>query len=409
MPTVGPRPSRLPALQASPNITMLLLFESAAGFCLFKVLNEGKLKEAETQVRAGGLACKCMHGACRQAIATLGRFPAAAGPPTARGGRMHPRPFFRRMFGATLRPQRLRRRCGGVRRDSRRPWAAFRGGGGSGSGGRVLPPRACLSLSRSCCCSRRPQVVKLKAFSKFENTAEALQAAASLVDSKISKGTPPPPAARRLPRMHARPPAAGHAAEERQLRREWRRRGRGRRRAAASPHACTAAPRRRLRHPRRCTCWVPPRFLAFPPTRPAPRAPPAAGLKKFLKKHAEGDTLAVLDAKLGSVIKEKLGINCLYRCARRRVGKHPAGPAAAPTASASALGARQEQAWRAALCACALRGSLSVMAGVPCSGGRRRAAAEGPPPAPAPTPAGTALMPSPCPACCQPSPGAARA
>lgn len=32
------------------------------------------------------------------------------------------------------------------------------------------------------------QVVKLKAFSKFENTAEALQAAASLVDSKLSKG-----------------------------------------------------------------------------------------------------------------------------------------------------------------------------------------------------------------------------
>jgi nucleolar protein 58 len=31
-------------------------------------------------------------------------------------------------------------------------------------------------------------VVKLKAFSKFENTTEALQAAASLVDSKLSKG-----------------------------------------------------------------------------------------------------------------------------------------------------------------------------------------------------------------------------
>ena len=49
------------------------------------------------------------------------------------------------------------------------------------------------------------------------------------------------------------------------------------------------------------------------PVLPAPcplRA--CAGLKKFLKKHAEGDTLAVLDAKLGSVIKEKLGINCLY-------------------------------------------------------------------------------------------------
>ncbi|KAL4427848.1 hypothetical protein ABPG75_001937 [Micractinium tetrahymenae] len=108
---------------------MLLLFESSAGFCLFKVLDEGKLKQAETQD----------------------------------------------------------------------VWSDFE-----------TPEKA-------------SKVVKLKAFSKFENTAEALQAAASLVDSKLSKG-----------------------------------------------------------------------------------------LKKFLKKHAEGDTLAVLDAKLGNVIKEKLGINCLY-------------------------------------------------------------------------------------------------
>ncbi|PSC68085.1 putative nucleolar 5-2 [Micractinium conductrix] len=108
---------------------MLLLFESAAGFCLFKVLNEGKLKEAETQD----------------------------------------------------------------------VWTDFE-----------TPEKA-------------SKIVKLKAFSKFENTTEALSAAASLVDSKLSKG-----------------------------------------------------------------------------------------LKKFLKKHAEGDTLAVLDAKLGNVIKEKLGINCLY-------------------------------------------------------------------------------------------------
>jgi nucleolar protein 58 len=35
-------------------------------------------------------------------------------------------------------------------------------------------------------------------------------------------------------------------------------------------------------------------------------------LKKFLKKHAEGETLAVMDAKLGNVIKEKLGIPCIY-------------------------------------------------------------------------------------------------
>lgn len=67
------------------------------------------------------------------------------------------------------------------------------------------------------------KIVKLKAFSKFDNTTEALAAAAALVDSKLSKG-----------------------------------------------------------------------------------------LKKFLKKNAEGDTLAVLDSKLGSIIKEKLDIPCIY-------------------------------------------------------------------------------------------------
>lgn len=37
-------------------------------------------------------------------------------------------------------------------------------------------------------CCYYVQVVKLKAFSKFENTTEALAAATSLVDSKLSKG-----------------------------------------------------------------------------------------------------------------------------------------------------------------------------------------------------------------------------
>jgi len=67
------------------------------------------------------------------------------------------------------------------------------------------------------------KVVKLKAFSKFENNTEALAAAAAMVDSKLSKG-----------------------------------------------------------------------------------------LKKFLKKNAGEDTLAVLDAKLGNIIKEKLGISCIF-------------------------------------------------------------------------------------------------
>ena len=68
-----------------------------------------------------------------------------------------------------------------------------------------------------------PQIVKLKAFSQFENTTEALAAATAIVDSKLSKN-----------------------------------------------------------------------------------------LKKFLKKHAEGDSLAVIDAKLGSLVKEKLGIPCIH-------------------------------------------------------------------------------------------------
>ena len=37
------------------------------------------------------------------------------------------------------------------------------------------------------------QMVKLKAFGKFENTTDALAAAASLVDSKLSKGECPLP------------------------------------------------------------------------------------------------------------------------------------------------------------------------------------------------------------------------
>ncbi|KAJ8443790.1 hypothetical protein Cgig2_017271 [Carnegiea gigantea] len=67
------------------------------------------------------------------------------------------------------------------------------------------------------------QVVKLKAFDKFENTAEALSAATLLIDSKPSKG-----------------------------------------------------------------------------------------LRKFLKAHCQGETLAVADSKLGNAIKEKLQIDCVH-------------------------------------------------------------------------------------------------
>lgn len=67
------------------------------------------------------------------------------------------------------------------------------------------------------------QVVKLKAFSKFENTSEALEAATLLIDSKPSKG-----------------------------------------------------------------------------------------LRKFLRAHCSGETLAVADSKLGNIIKEKLQVECVH-------------------------------------------------------------------------------------------------
>eukprot|EP00884_Botryococcus_braunii_P011038 jgi/Botrbrau1/19936/Bobra.0059s0053.1 len=38
----------------------------------------------------------------------------------------------------------------------------------------------------------------------------------------------------------------------------------------------------------------------------------SSSLKKFLKKNVKNDNLAVLDAKLGSLIKDKLGITCTY-------------------------------------------------------------------------------------------------
>jgi hypothetical protein len=51
---------------------------------------------------------------------------------------------------------------------------------------------------------------------------------------------------------------------------------------------------------------------------PTPR--PYAALKKFLKKHAVDEELAVIDKKLGGIVQEKLGIPCLYRWASALLG-----------------------------------------------------------------------------------------
>ncbi|GJN10760.1 hypothetical protein PR202_ga28882 [Eleusine coracana subsp. coracana] len=42
---------------------------------------------------------------------------------------------------------------------------------------------------------------------------------------------------------------------------------------------------------------------------------PSKGLRKFLQKHCDGETLAVADSKLGNAIKEKLKIDCVHNSA----------------------------------------------------------------------------------------------
>ncbi|XBI71554.1 hypothetical protein VPH35_065749 [Triticum aestivum] len=42
---------------------------------------------------------------------------------------------------------------------------------------------------------------------------------------------------------------------------------------------------------------------------------PTKGLRKFLQKHCDGETLAIADSKLGNAIKEKLKIDCVHNSA----------------------------------------------------------------------------------------------
>jgi hypothetical protein len=133
---------------------MLLLFETAAGYALFKVLKEDKLKEVDVSDAAGPMAV---------------RRPLSASP----------------FIWALVTPQRSLGMCRICLMSSRR-WIGRR---------RCVPAAAMLRTaapspagSGSPAPPKRSQIVKLKAFSKFENTTEALAAATALVDSKLSKG-----------------------------------------------------------------------------------------------------------------------------------------------------------------------------------------------------------------------------
>ena len=118
------------------------------------------------------------------------------------------------------------------------------------------------------------QVVKLKAFSKFDSTVDALTSTAALVDSKLPKG------GRLSKSMRAFDFFTGHVP-----------------------------------HPWGAKCDVD--FSVFHSLLDTWSFTLSfrADLKKFLKKNADGNTLGVADSKLGNVIKEKLGIPCIFRCA----------------------------------------------------------------------------------------------
>jgi nucleolar protein 58 len=174
---------------------MLVLTETPGGFALFTV-SDKKLKQADTEVRlAPGSAAPPLQAPRR--------------PPRLNGAC---RPPARRMSGTTSRRSRRRRRCAAD--PGSRDWARL----GAVQRRAATAPRPPLTRLLSTL-----QIAKLKAFSKFENMADGLAAAASLVDSKVPKA-----------------------------------------------------------------------------------------LKKFLKTHAAGETLAVVDAKLGAAIKEKLAIPCVF-------------------------------------------------------------------------------------------------
>jgi len=183
---------------------MLVLFETSAGYALFSVKNDGKLQDVNNlykEFESPEKAKKLYAPNCAEHA------------PAACGGR----------------------RLIGMRADA----TGCRLGGGV----------------------RR---LKLKAFGKFENTAEALGAATAIADGKLSKGP-------------------------------W---------AGARAARCVVP----LARPRSHDASVP---LAW--------RLPAAGLRKFLKEHIVSkevqDTLAVADKALGGLIKDKLGIQCAHDAA----------------------------------------------------------------------------------------------
>lgn len=61
---------------------------------------------------------------------------------------------------------------------------------------------------------------------------------------------------------------------------------------------------------------------------PLPRPPRAPS--RFLSKHVGEETLAIADSKLGSVIKDKLNLTCVYRFVSRSLTlpahPHPFSP-----------------------------------------------------------------------------------
>jgi hypothetical protein len=313
---------------------MLFLFETAAGYALFKVVKEGKLEKTEVRgapgppARRQGVAKG--PGASLHAPRNAGRPRGAAPPVGAASQRAGPPPQdLYKDFETLDSAQKVGDAFG-------RALGAGRGPAAAADRRRLPPPPPPPAARRSAprrtgAPTHMPRAPRPTRHRRSSSSRRSASSRTRLRRSRRrrhwwTRSSTRVRAGRRLGgrRRHAgarggRPrrgggeqlcPAAAAAAAARSVQAQ----------ARAPAAAASSSSRRPAARPRGAARPVHPPPI---PPHPCPTRPPSQnpGLKKFLKKNAVGETLAVLDAKLGSIIKEKLDIPCVYSSAIQELSR----------------------------------------------------------------------------------------